>query len=136
MMNYIIKCLFLFHFLSDVKLLQKCSARGSGISSQELKTEETAKFTVHAAKGVGVHNIEPHVTDPDGQELPVDKSIVSSRIECRYRPMTCGQHTVDVTYGGQHIKDSPFTVNVVQPSKRTSKGDKRRSNEMFSESHI
>ncbi|XP_075250469.1 filamin-A-like isoform X3 [Convolutriloba macropyga] len=68
-------------------------------------------FTVDATKG-GRGNITCSADGPDGRRYPV---FVSQRpnqkiYDCRFRPHIVGSYQLNVKFGGNHVKGSPYKV--------------------------
>lgn len=87
-------------------------ATGKGVEPDGPEVGENALFEVHT-NGAPDANIKVSVTGPDGAPRNATvKKVNGSTYRCGYMPKKPGPHKVDVTYGGQPIKDSPFTVGV------------------------
>lgn len=92
----------------------KVKVEGPGVESGILACQET-EFTVDATEaGPGELGIE--VTTPDGEKLETTVAELEPRKwQVKYTPQKAGNHTVDVKYGAQDVKDSPFFVEVCDP---------------------
>ncbi|CAF0875720.1 unnamed protein product [Rotaria sordida] len=94
---------------SDAK---KCRAFGRGIQPRGVRTGDVADFRV-ITKDAGEGAMKATVTGPDGNDLPCRVTKANNTTyECGYVPNQVGPHTVNITYGGQHIPRSPFPVAV------------------------
>jgi len=96
----------------------KCTAEGPGLVNG-IKDTFPANFTVTARDRDGTpipeggDDFKVHVTDPNGQEVPVEiKDNEDGTYDVVYHPDVPGPHKVDVTLDDQHIKDCPRTVVV------------------------
>ncbi|CAF3564394.1 unnamed protein product [Adineta steineri] len=94
---------------SDAK---KCRAYGRGIQPKGVRTGDVAEFRV-ITKDAGEGAMKATVTGPDGSEIPCRVTKANNTTyECGYVPNRVGPHTVNITYGGEHIPRSPFPVMV------------------------
>ncbi len=94
---------------------QKCTATGRGIEPTGVVVGEDAPFKVDT-KQAAPSELAVKVVGPDNKEEPVDvKKPDQFTYDCVYKPEKPGQYTVDVSYGGNPIKNSPFKVQVQVP---------------------
>ena len=91
-----------------------CVAYGPGVESRELRAGSPTEFWVETA-GAGDGDLAIVVKGPKGsiasKELTVDKES-DDKYHVGYMTEEVGPHTVEVTYSGLHIKDSPFKVRI------------------------
>jgi len=96
----------------------KCFAYGRGVEPGNEAGIET-EFTIEARNGadrrvpVGGHNFPTTIRAPDGSNVPV-KTIDNSNgtYQVFYTPRIEGNHTVDITFNGTPIKNSPINVMI------------------------
>jgi filamin len=87
-------------------------ATGKGVEPSGMEVGQNGIFEVHT-NGAPVSNLKVNVKGPDGAPRNATvKKVNSTTFRCGYMPKRPGKHTVDVTYDGNPIKDSPFTVDV------------------------
>ena len=92
----------------------KVKVEGPGVTSGILATKET-DFTVDA-KNAGSADLGLEVTDGNGKPLETTVAeIEPNKWQVKYTPEEAGNHVVNVKYGGQDVKDSPFFVTVCNP---------------------
>jgi len=95
------------------------TASGRGVEPQGVYIEEEAPFVIQARNRIGnpvdrggekfevkvsgphKHNPSSHVNDANDGTYP-----------STYTPLLVGDYSVEITLGGTHIKDSPFSVHV------------------------
>ena len=59
--------------------------------------------------------VNPKVRNPIGDELPCEVKEVDDNVyACSWTPEEAGPHEVDVNFGGQPVKGSPFKANAVE----------------------
>uniref|UniRef100_A0A8V1AEP3 Filamin B n=1 Tax=Gallus gallus TaxID=9031 RepID=A0A8V1AEP3_CHICK len=90
---------------------------GPGVEGKDVFREATTEFTVDArplTKAGGDH-IRTQITSPSGS--PTDCQIqdnADGTYAVEYTPFEKGPHTVNVTYDGVPVPNSPFRVNVTE----------------------
>eukprot|EP01121_Diplochlamys_sp_Union-15-3_P002433 TRINITY_DN1212_c0_g2_i1.p1 TRINITY_DN1212_c0_g2~~TRINITY_DN1212_c0_g2_i1.p1 ORF type:complete len:611 (+),score=152.38 TRINITY_DN1212_c0_g2_i1:93-1925(+) len=95
------------------------TARGSGLLSAKVKPGERTLFTVFVQdSGHSVDKLSINVAGPSVPEVEVfDNEDKSYDVE--WEPKTEGTFILSVKMNGKHIRDSPFTVVVGEPSHTT-----------------
>ncbi|CAH1264978.1 FLNC [Branchiostoma lanceolatum] len=94
-----------------------CRAYGRGIQARGVRAKEVADFRV-VTKAAGQGEVKVSVIGPGGMEMPVKVSDQGDgNYACQYRPGKPGVYKVNITFSGQHIPKSPFTVNVGSEAK-------------------
>ena len=92
------------------------SASGPGVQPSGLRTGQPAPFHIKT-RGAGPGKLDMEVRNPQGELVPCDSRRVVEGTACSYTPAYSGEYSVAVTFDGQHIPDSPFTVGVCDPNK-------------------
>ena len=93
----------------------KCSAFGPGLAPQGVRVNEPAKFTVRT-KDAGHGDVEVKITGPNG-EVPVQEETSPYTHNYTYQATEPGDYTVDITFAGEHIPNSPYPVAITDASK-------------------
>ncbi|XP_016320434.1 filamin-A [Sinocyclocheilus anshuiensis] len=89
-----------------------CHATGQGLQSKGMRVGQLAQFKVDTHKA-GPGNLEVNIRDPSGKEVAVTQKDAHEGVYTfEYTPTATGDHTVDITWVGQHIAKSPFKVHV------------------------
>uniref|UniRef100_A0A9J7XGK7 Filamin B, beta (actin binding protein 278) n=1 Tax=Cyprinus carpio carpio TaxID=630221 RepID=A0A9J7XGK7_CYPCA len=89
-----------------------CRATGRGLQSKGMRVGQLAQFKVDTHKA-GPGNLEVNIRDPNGKEVAVTQKDAHEGIYTfEYTPTDTGDHTVEITWVGQHIAKSPFKVHV------------------------
>ncbi|XDV45848.1 hypothetical protein PO909_013870 [Leuciscus waleckii] len=89
-----------------------CRATGRGLQSKGMRVGQLADFKVDTCKA-GPGNLEVLIRDPSGKAVSVrQKDALEGVYTFEYTPTAKGDHTVDITWVGQHIAKSPFEVHV------------------------
>ncbi|XP_061187564.1 filamin-A-like isoform X11 [Saccostrea echinata] len=95
----------------------KVTAFGPGLEKSGVVQNKWTEFTVDAKKaGKAALNIS--CLDVDLKPIPVE--IVDKKdgtFQCKYMPKKSCKHTITITWGGVQIPNSPFRVQVGEPSK-------------------
>ncbi|VUZ47652.1 unnamed protein product [Hymenolepis diminuta] len=88
-------------------------ATGRGVQEKGIRVNDTAVFQVHTEKAGGPADVVVELHLPDGATEPVKVVKESEHLyTCTYFPRHAAQHTLIVTYGNEHIRASPFKINV------------------------
>ena len=91
-----------------------CHAYGPGVEGGDIRAESPTEFWVETA-GAGDGELGVIVRGPKGpllkRDMVIDKG-EDDKYHVDYTPQVAGPHTVEVTYSGLHIKDSPFRLQV------------------------
>jgi filamin len=103
-----------------------CIASGDGISTG--KVGELAKFKVTIPDDAGPGSLGVSISGP---HPPKPIEIVNNQdgtMDISYKPLAPGTYKIECTWAGSHIKDSPFTAEVMgdairNPKKVTASGD-------------
>ncbi|XP_056102361.1 filamin-A isoform X3 [Rhinichthys klamathensis goyatoka] len=89
-----------------------CRATGRGLQSKGMRVGQLAEFKVDTCKA-GPGNLEVLIKDSSGKAVSVrQKDALEGVYTFEYTPTAKGDHTVDITWVGQHIAKSPFKVHV------------------------
>eukprot|EP01126_Amoeba_proteus_P046704 TRINITY_DN528_c0_g1_i13.p1 TRINITY_DN528_c0_g1~~TRINITY_DN528_c0_g1_i13.p1 ORF type:complete len:506 (+),score=99.57 TRINITY_DN528_c0_g1_i13:72-1520(+) len=106
----------------------QCVAHGPGLEGGEQYAP--AIFTVEARNKLGQlvpfggHPFTTKVTGPLGEDIPVqnvDNGDGTTTVS--YTPIAAGPHTIEVKLKDQHIKDSPFGVDIDYSSETANAGN-------------
>lgn len=91
-----------------------CMAYGPGLEATDLRAGSPTDFWVETA-GAGDGQLGVVVKGPKGsiasKELKIDKE-TDDKYHVQYMSQEVGPHTIEVTYAGLHIPDSPFKVRI------------------------
>ncbi|KAJ8381508.1 hypothetical protein SKAU_G00022860 [Synaphobranchus kaupii] len=96
----------------------KVSARGPGLEPIGNVATKPTYFDIYTA-GAGAGDVGVVIVDSQGRRDTVEILLENkgdSIFRCTYRPMLEGPHTIYVTFAGQQIPRSPFTVNISEAS--------------------
>ncbi|KAI1882170.1 hypothetical protein AGOR_G00247920 [Albula goreensis] len=96
----------------------KVSARGPGLEPVGNVANKPTYFDIYTA-GAGAGDVSVVIVDPQGNRDTVEVVLENkgdSVFRCTYRPVLEGAHTIYVTFAGQQIPKSPFTVNISEAS--------------------
>jgi filamin len=101
----------------------KCKAQGPGLNPAGVRCGAPAKFSVRT-KGAGPGELQVKaVNEKTNTEAPVEmKEGRDGTYAVTYSPEEPGPYLVSVTYAGDDIPDSPFSVPITDPSKVTVSG--------------
>uniref|UniRef100_A0A671QBH2 Filamin B, beta (actin binding protein 278) n=1 Tax=Sinocyclocheilus anshuiensis TaxID=1608454 RepID=A0A671QBH2_9TELE len=106
------KISFSISFFFPVLKPKACHATGQGLQSKGMRVGQLAQFKVDTHKA-GPGNLEVNIRDPSGKEVAVTQKDAHEGVYTfEYTPTATGDHTVDITWVGQHIAKSPFKVHV------------------------
>ena len=90
-----------------------CTARGPGVERMDLKEGIPTEFWVETT-GAGQGTLAITIRGPKGpfntNDIEIEEE--SDVYHVTYKPMFPGPHTVEVTFNGLHIQNSPFRVHV------------------------
>ncbi|XP_028249805.1 filamin-C-like isoform X4 [Parambassis ranga] len=92
----------------------KVQARGPGLQAMGNVANKPTYFDIYTA-GAGAGDVGIIIVDSDGRRDTVEIVLENkgdSIFRCTYVPVLEGPHTVYVTFAGQQIPRSPFTVHV------------------------
>ncbi|XP_035281892.1 filamin-C isoform X9 [Anguilla anguilla] len=92
----------------------KVSARGPGLEPVGNVATKPTYFDIYTA-GAGAGDVGVVIVDSQGRRDTVEILLENkgdSIFRCTYRPMLEGPHTVYITFAGQQIPRSPYTVNI------------------------
>ncbi|XP_035281893.1 filamin-C isoform X10 [Anguilla anguilla] len=96
----------------------KVSARGPGLEPVGNVATKPTYFDIYTA-GAGAGDVGVVIVDSQGRRDTVEILLENkgdSIFRCTYRPMLEGPHTVYITFAGQQIPRSPYTVNISEAS--------------------
>ncbi|XP_076844602.1 filamin B a isoform X2 [Brachyhypopomus gauderio] len=89
-----------------------CRATGKGLQPRGVRVHQVADFKVDT-RSAGSGNLKVTVKGPSGMEEAVKlRECVDGVYAYEYSPNAQGDHTIAITWGGQHIPKSPFDVLV------------------------
>ncbi|XP_032822250.2 filamin-C isoform X1 [Petromyzon marinus] len=94
----------------------KVTARGPGLEPSGNVAHKPTYFEIYTA-GAGVGEVGVVIVDPQGHADSVEVSLEdrgNSVYRCTYRPVTEGPHAVHITFAGEPIPRSPYTVVISQ----------------------
>lgn len=100
-----------------------CRAFGPGVEGSDLRAGSPAEFWVETAEA-GEGKLGITVRGPKGPiraEDLVVKAETQDKYHVQYTPQHVGPHTVEVTFSGLHIPQSPFKVRVGEDKPDASK---------------
>ncbi|XP_050062888.1 filamin-A isoform X2 [Aphis gossypii] len=93
----------------------KVNCYGSGLQPNGVIQGKPAEFVVDTKKA-GVAPLDVKVIDSNGNFVePILKDNKDGTFSCKYVPKAIGKHTLQVSYGGVAVPQSPFRVFVSQP---------------------
>lgn len=98
----------------------KCTAFGPGLAPQGVRVNDPAKFTVRT-KDAGHGDVEVKITGPDG-DVPYQVETSPYTHNYTYQATEPGDYTVDITFAGDHIPNSPYPVAITDANKVTITG--------------
>ncbi|VDN96536.1 unnamed protein product [Rodentolepis nana] len=88
-------------------------ATGRGVQEKGIRVNDTAVFQVHTEKAGGPAELVVKLSLPDGAVVPVNVVKESEHLyTCTHVPKRAAQYTLVITYGNEHIRSSPFKINV------------------------
>ena len=93
----------------------KCVAFGPGLAPQGVRVNDPAKFTVRT-KDAGRGDVDVKITGPNG-EVPFKVEESPYTYNYTYQASEPGDYSVDVTFAGEHIPNSPFPVAITDANK-------------------
>ncbi|XP_041430934.1 filamin-A isoform X1 [Xenopus laevis] len=94
----------------------KVKAEGPGLNRSGVEIGKPTHFTVNA-KAAGKANLDVQFTGPAKGEAVKDFDVIDNHdntYTVKYTPVQQGNLGVNVTYGGDHIMKSPFSVGIAQ----------------------
>uniref|UniRef100_H3C4Z4 Filamin A n=1 Tax=Tetraodon nigroviridis TaxID=99883 RepID=H3C4Z4_TETNG len=92
----------------------KVKAEGPGLSRTGVELNKPTHFTV-STKGAGKANLDCTFSGPTKVEAAKDVEVINNHDNThtvKYTPVQQGPLGIGVTYGGDHVPKSPFTVTV------------------------
>ncbi len=90
---------------------RKVKVDGEGIHNG-VRASLPTQFIVDT-KEAGLATLEMTIRDPEGNIIPpIIENNNDGTYNVSYTPEDVGRYTINVLYGGQHVKDSPFNVKV------------------------
>lgn len=93
----------------------KCTAFGPGLAPQGVRVNDPAKFTVRT-KDAGHGDVEVKIEGPNGT-VPYQVETSPYTHNYTYQATEPGDYTVDITFAGEHIPNSPFPVAITDAGK-------------------
>ncbi|XP_023668566.2 filamin-C isoform X9 [Paramormyrops kingsleyae] len=109
---------FMVHVSKALGDSNKVSVRGSGLDPVGNVANKPTYFDIYTA-GAGAGDVGVVIVDSQGRRDTVEIVLENkgdSIFRCTYRPMLEGPHTIYVTFAGQQIPKSPFTVHISEAS--------------------
>lgn len=93
----------------------QCTANGRGLHAAVVGKSSTFTFINKNKYKKSVYSLKYElVSDVEGTSVTGKVQISRCQYEVSYQPTTVGKHQLHVTVQGQHIQDSPFSVEVTQ----------------------
>uniref|UniRef100_UPI00358F87F3 filamin-C-like isoform X2 n=1 Tax=Myxine glutinosa TaxID=7769 RepID=UPI00358F87F3 len=92
----------------------KVSARGPGLEPTGIVAHKSTHFDIYTA-GAGVGDVVVVIVDPQGKRDTVHVTLEdqgNNVFRCTYQPISEGQHTIHISFGGTAIPNSPYRVHV------------------------
>uniref|UniRef100_A0A8C9TV45 Filamin C n=1 Tax=Scleropages formosus TaxID=113540 RepID=A0A8C9TV45_SCLFO len=105
---------FMVHVSKALGDSNKVSARGPGLEPVGNIANKPTYFDIYTA-GAGAGDVGVVIVDSQGRRDTVEIVLENkgdSIFRCTYRPVLEGPHTIYITFAGQQIPKSPFTVNI------------------------
>uniref|UniRef100_A0A8C4QEV7 Filamin C n=1 Tax=Eptatretus burgeri TaxID=7764 RepID=A0A8C4QEV7_EPTBU len=96
----------------------KVSARGPGLEPTGIVAHKPTHFDIYTA-GAGVGDVVVVIVDPQGARDTVHVTLEdrgNNVFRCTYQPISEGQHTIHISFGGTAIPNSPYRVHVSHAS--------------------
>lgn len=90
-----------------------CSAYGKGLISGVGKVEELFEFTVQAKNG-GIAHLEVKPCGPRSTYAADIKDREDGTYEVSFTSYEAGLHSIEITWGGEQIPNSPYSVKFVK----------------------
>uniref|UniRef100_A0A8C9T9J7 Filamin C n=1 Tax=Scleropages formosus TaxID=113540 RepID=A0A8C9T9J7_SCLFO len=109
---------FMVHVSKALGDSNKVSARGPGLEPVGNIANKPTYFDIYTA-GAGAGDVGVVIVDSQGRRDTVEIVLENkgdSIFRCTYRPVLEGPHTIYITFAGQQIPKSPFTVNISEAS--------------------
>ncbi|KAL4624954.1 filamin-C isoform X1 [Arapaima gigas] len=109
---------FMVHVSKALGDPNKVSARGPGLEPVGNIANKPTYFDIYTA-GAGAGDVGVVIVDSQGRRDTVEIVLENkgdSIFRCTYRPVLEGPHTIYITFAGQQIPKSPFTVNISEAS--------------------
>ena len=100
-------------FTTEICDARECSAYGKNLASGIGKVEELFNFTVQA-KNAGSGELEVRPSGPNSTYAADVKDNGNGTFGVSFTSYEPGLHSIDVTWGGEPIPNSPFAVNFVR----------------------
>ena len=89
----------------------QCKVYGQAIKSKKGKVGEAVSFTIVSNKA-GTSKPAVSANGPSAQYTITPKEVGENKHEAQFTPWEVGQHTVEISWGGGKIPNSPFTIDV------------------------
>ncbi|XP_029456815.1 LOW QUALITY PROTEIN: filamin-B [Rhinatrema bivittatum] len=96
----------------------KVTAKGPGLETTGNIANRPTYFDIYTA-GAGIGDIGVTVEDPQGSSNTVDITVEDKGNQvyhCTYKPFQAGIHNVSISFAGESIPKSPYTVNIGEAS--------------------
>uniref|UniRef100_A0A8D3CB60 Filamin C, gamma b (actin binding protein 280) n=1 Tax=Scophthalmus maximus TaxID=52904 RepID=A0A8D3CB60_SCOMX len=109
---------FVVHVSKALGDPSRVQARGPGLQPTGNVSNKPTYFDIYTA-GAGAGDVGVIIVDSNGRRDTVEIVLENkgdSILRCTYVPVLEGAHTIYVTFAGQQIPRSPFTVNISEVS--------------------
>uniref|UniRef100_A0A8D3EAJ7 Filamin C, gamma b (actin binding protein 280) n=1 Tax=Scophthalmus maximus TaxID=52904 RepID=A0A8D3EAJ7_SCOMX len=109
---------FVVHVSKALGDPSRVQARGPGLQPTGNVSNKPTYFDIYTA-GAGAGDVGVIIVDSNGRRDTVEIVLENkgdSILRCTYVPVLEGAHTIYVTFAGQQIPRSPFTVNISEAS--------------------
>ena len=87
-----------------------CTAIGDGLTHG--KVNEMTKFIVHIPDEAGPGSLGVSISGPHPPKLIEIVNNQDGTMDVQYKPLAPGDYKIECTWGGLHIKESPFTAKI------------------------
>ena len=93
----------------------KCTASGPGLTEGKGRTKEPFEFTVHTT-GAGKGELSVTPKSPKSALAADIKKVSDGKYSVKFTTFETGDHSIEITWCGRAIPNSPYTVNFYKPA--------------------